>query len=164
MPKKIVPRPYATISHRWARRNIYSAGYEPWQDGLAEASIKSTIMLAKCGIADSGLGAPFWFSAMVNGKNCRNATYKHRIRNTSYGLLYGEKKDLSMHLTKALHAKGKDALRAVEAINLGFSSDCNMSASKLYIPSTRQIIVINQAVYDERFFPYRKEELIKQLD
>ena len=75
-------------------KNYYSAGYEPWQDGLAEASIKSTIMLAKCGIADSGLGAPFWFSAMVNGKDCRNVTYKHRIRNTPYGLLYGEKKDL----------------------------------------------------------------------
>jgi hypothetical protein len=34
----------------------------------------------------------------------------------------------------------------------------------LYIPSTRQIIVTNQAVYDERFFQYRKAELIKQLD
>ena len=155
-------------------KNYYSAGYEPWQDGLAEASIKSTIMLAKCGIADSGLGAPFWFSAMVNGKDCRNATYKHRIRNTPYGLLYGEKKDLSkfrpfgcrayMHLAKARREKGKDAPRAVEAINLGFASDRNTSASKLYIPSTRQIIVTNQAVYDERFFPYRKEELIKQLD
>ena len=48
-------------------KNYYSAGYEPWQDGLAEASIKSTIMLAKCGIANSGLGTPFWFSAMVQG-------------------------------------------------------------------------------------------------
>ncbi len=61
-------------------KNYYSAGYEPWQDGWAEASIKSTIMLAKCGIADSGLGAPFWFSAAPNGKDCRNATYNHRIR------------------------------------------------------------------------------------
>ncbi len=31
-------------------KNNYSAGYEPWQDRFAEASIKSTIMLAKCGI------------------------------------------------------------------------------------------------------------------
>jgi hypothetical protein len=54
-----------------------------------------------------------WFSAATNGTNCRNATYKRRIRNTPYGLLYGEKKDLSkcrpfgcrgyMHLTQALH-------------------------------------------------------------
>ena len=112
-------------------KNYYSAGYEPWQDGLAEASIKSTIMLVKCGITDSGLGARFWFSAATNGKDCRNATYKHRIRNTPYGLLHGEKKDLSkcrpfrcrayMHLTKAQHEKGEDALRAVEAVNLGFA-------------------------------------------
>ena len=130
-------------------------------------------MLARCGITDSGLGAPFWFSAMVNGEDCRNATYKNRIRNTPYGLLYGEKKDLSKfrpfgcraytHLTNAGREKGNGAPRAVEAVNLGFASDRNTSAYKLYIPSTRQIIVTNQAVYDERFFPYRKEELIKQL-
>ncbi len=60
-------------------KNYYSAGsgYGPWQDGLAEASIKSTIMLANCGVADLGLGAPFWFSAATNRKDCRNATYKH---------------------------------------------------------------------------------------
>ena len=110
-------------------KNYYSAGYEPWQDGLGEASIKSTIILAKCGIADSGLGAPF----------------------------------CSAHLTKARREKRKYAPRAVEAIHLGFESDCNTRASKLYIPSTKQIIVTNQAVYDERFFPYSKEELIKQL-
>ena len=34
----------------------------------------------------------------------------------------------------------------------------------MYIPSTRQIIVTNQVVFDESFFPYRKEDLIKQLD
>ncbi len=34
----------------------------------------------------------------------------------------------------------------------------------MYIPSTRQIIVTNHVVFDESFFPQRKEELIKQLD
>ena len=52
----------------------------------------------------------------------------------------------------------------MEDVSLGFASDRNTSAYKLYIPSTRQIIVTDQAVYDERFFPYCKEELIKQLD
>ena len=60
--------------------------------------------------------------------------------------------------------KGKDALRAVEAINLGLASDRNTSASKLYIPSTRQIIVTNQMVLDESLFLVSKEELIRQLD
>ena len=114
------------------------------------------------------------FRVATNGKDCRNATYKHRIRNTSYCLLYLEKKDLSKcrpfgcrgytHLTKALREKGNDAPRAVEAVNLGIASDRNTSAYNLYIPSTRQIIVTNQVVFDESFFPYRKEELIKQLD
>ncbi len=34
----------------------------------------------------------------------------------------------------------------------------------MYIPSKRQIIVTNQVVFDESFFPYSKEVLIKQLD
>ena len=70
-----------------------------------------------------------------------------------------------MHLTKDRREKGKDAQRAVEAVNLGFTSDRNTSAYKLYTPSesTRPIIVTNQVVFDESFFPYRKEELIKLL-
>ena len=60
--------------------------------------------------------------------------------------------------------KGKGAPRAVEGVNLGFASDRNTSAYKLCIPSTRQIIVSNQVVFDESFFPYRKEDLIEQLD
>jgi hypothetical protein len=33
----------------------------------------------------------------------------------------------------------------VEAIHLGFASDCNMSAYKFYIPSSGKCIVSNQA-------------------
>ena len=68
------------------------------------------------------------------------------------------------HLSEALHEKGKSVQRAVEGVNLGFASDRNTSAYKLYIQSTRQIIVTNQVVFDESFSPYSKEELIKQLD
>ena len=66
-----------------------------------------------------------------------------------------------MHLIKARREKGKNAPRVVEAVNLDFASNRNTSAYKLYIPSTRKI---NQAVFDESFYPYSKEELIKQLD
>ena len=69
-----------------------------------------------------------------------------------------------MHLTHARREKGKGALRAVKDVNLGFASDRNTSAYKLYIPSTMQIIVTNQVVFDESFSPYRKVELIKQMD
>ncbi len=66
-----------------------------------------------------------------------------------------------MHLSEARREKGNSAQSAVKGVNLGFMSDSNMSAYKLYIPSTRQIIVTNQVVFDESFFPYRKENLIK---
>ncbi len=37
------------------------------------------------------------------------------------------------------------------------------TAYNLYILSTRKIIVTNEVVFDESFFPYCKEELIKPL-
>ncbi len=64
-----------------------------------------------------------------------------------------------MLLTQARRQKGKSALRAVKGVNLGFASDHNTSAYKLYISSTRQIIVANQVVFDENFFQYGREEL-----
>jgi hypothetical protein len=35
--------------------NYYSTAYEPWQDGLAEAAVKLTVMTATCGMAESGM-------------------------------------------------------------------------------------------------------------
>ena len=150
--------------------NYYSTAYEPWQDVLAEASVKSVMMLAKCGMAGSGLGSPYWFCSATNGKDCRNVTYKNRIKNTPWGLLYNEKRDISkfkpfgcrcwMYLNKDRREKGKTAPRAVEAINLGFASNMNTSAYKILIPSTGQVFASNQIVFDESVFPYRKEELM----
>ena len=60
--------------------NYFSTAYEPWQDGLAEAAIKSTIMTATCGMAKSGMVGKFWFKAATNGKNGWNVTYKLRIQ------------------------------------------------------------------------------------
>ena len=155
-------------------QNYYSTSYEPHQDGLAEGGVKSVFTLARSGMAQSGLGGKFWFCAATFGKDCRNVTYKERIKNTPWGLLYGEKKDVSkfrpfgcrayMHLNKVRREKGKGAPRALEVVNLGFASDLNTSAYKVLVPSTGQVITTNQLDFDENFFPYRKEELIKQLD
>ena len=75
---------------------------------LVSKLIKS--VLARSGMAQSGLGGKYWFCAATYGKDCRNVTYKERIKNTPWGLLYGEKKDVSkfrpfgcrawMHLNK----------------------------------------------------------------
>jgi hypothetical protein len=41
--------------------NYYSTAYELWQDGLAEAEVKSTVMTATCGMAESSMVGKFWF-------------------------------------------------------------------------------------------------------
>ncbi len=58
--------------------------------------------------------------------------------------------------------KGKHIPRAVEAINLGFATDHNMGAYKFYVPSTRKIMLCNQARFDELFFPYRTREILER--
>ena len=153
--------------------NRYSTAHEPHQDGLAEAGVKSVFTLARSGMAQSGLGGKYWFCAATYGKDCRNVTYKERIKNTPWGLLYGEKKDVSkfrpfgcrawMHLNKERREKGKTAPRAIEGVNLGFASDLNTSAYK-FLTSTGQVLTSNQLDFDENFYPYRKEELIKHMD
>ncbi len=88
-----------------------------------------------------------------------------------YAQLNGMKKDVSkfrplgckvyVHLNKERREKGKHTPRAVEAIHLGFASDCNMSAYKFYISSSRKCIVSNQALFDEESFSYRNQDMIK---
>jgi hypothetical protein len=65
-----------------------------------------------------------------------------------------------MHLNKDRREKGKTASRAVDAINFGFATDLNTSAYKIFSPSTGLVLLSNQLVFDESFFPYRKEELV----
>ncbi len=62
--------------------NYYSTAYEPWQDGLADAAVKSTVMTATFCMAESGMVGRFWFKAATNRKNCRNVTYKRGINST----------------------------------------------------------------------------------
>ncbi len=52
----------------------FSTPYEQLQYGLAEASVNSVTMLGRTVMAESGLGGQFWFSAIMHGVNCRNAT------------------------------------------------------------------------------------------
>jgi len=56
--------------------NRYSTAYEQHQDGLAESGIKSVLLLARSGMAESGLAGKYWFCAATCGKDCRNVTYK----------------------------------------------------------------------------------------
>jgi hypothetical protein len=154
--------------------NYYSTAYEPWQDGLAEAAVKSTVTTATCGMAESGMVGKFWFKAATNWKNCQNVTYKLRINSTPYRELYGKEKDVSrfkpygclafMHIHEDRREKGKTVPRAIQVIHLGFATDTNTSAYVVYNPATDKLLTTNQLVFDESFFLYRKENFIKQID
>jgi hypothetical protein len=60
-------------------KSFFATPHEPWQDGLAEAGIKSVLLLARSEMAESGLAGRFWFSAANHGKNCQNVTFKYRL-------------------------------------------------------------------------------------
>jgi hypothetical protein len=123
-------------------------------------------------MVESGLGGQFWFSAMMAAKDARNATFKERIATTPWMMMHGRKRDVSkfrafgcrayIYLDEDRRRKGKHVPRAVEAINLGFATDHNMSAYKFYVPSTRKIMLCNQAKFDELFFPYRTREILER--
>jgi hypothetical protein len=62
---------------------------------LAELAIKSTIMTAICGMAESGMVGKFSCKVATNGKNCQNVAYKWHINSTLYQELYRKEEDLS---------------------------------------------------------------------
>ena len=110
--------------------NRFSTAYEQHQDGLSESGVKSLFLLVRSAMAESGLAGKYWFCAANCAKDCRNAMYVDRIKNSPWGLMYGEKRDVSkfrpfgcrawMFLNKDRREKGKTTPRAVEVVNLGF--------------------------------------------
>jgi hypothetical protein len=153
-------------------KNYYSTPYEQWQNGLAESSINSITMLGKTVMAESGLGGPFWFSAVTHGVNCRNATFKKRLGTTPHEKVFGVKKDVSkfrpfgcrayMHMNKDRREKGRHAAKAIEVINLGLATDCNTSGYKFLIEGTNKTVISNQGKFDERLFPYRNRKMVDE--
>jgi hypothetical protein len=123
--------------------NYFSTVYESWQDGLAQVAVKSTVMTATCGMAESGMVGKFWFKAATNRKNCLSVTYMLRINSTPYRVLYGKEKNVSrfrpygclafMHIHGDRSEKGNTAQRATQVIHLGFATDSNTSAYVVYI-------------------------------
>ncbi len=67
-----------------------------------------------------------------------------------------------MHLNKDRREKRRHAPKAVEAVNLGFASDCNTSGYKLYIEGTGKIQISNQVRFDEYLYPYWNSEMVSQ--
>ena len=73
--------------------------YEQYQNGPAESSINSIMLLNRTQMIESGLLGGFWFQALVtsNGsaKDERNVAYHYQIKTTPYYFMHGEPKNLS---------------------------------------------------------------------
>ncbi len=76
-------------------RNHFSTAHEQWQNGPAEATINSIMLLARTVMAESRLGGRFWFRAAMAGKDARNAIYAERLKTSPHHAMYGEPKDVS---------------------------------------------------------------------
>ena len=76
-------------------RSHFSTPKEQWQNGAAESTINSIMLIARTIMVESGLRGRFWFRAATAGKDARNVTFKERIRMTPHQAMYGEKKDVS---------------------------------------------------------------------
>jgi hypothetical protein len=149
-----------------------STPYEQLQNGQAELSINSLMTLAWSVMVESGLGGQYWFSAAMAAKDAHNVWYKEHIRMIPYLYMYERKKDTSkfrafgcqgsMYLNEERRGKGKHTPRAVEAINLGFATDHNISGYKLYIPSKLKIEISNEVQFDELRFQNCKQAIIDQ--
>jgi hypothetical protein len=62
-----------------------------------------------------------------------------------------------MHQNNKQRAKGQGAPRALEVLNLGMATDCNISGYKLLIEETGKILISNQVRFDETFFLLRDQ-------
>ena len=151
-------------------KDYFSVAYEQYQNGPAESSINSCMLLTRTQLAESGLGGKYWFRSLVSAKDARNATYHARIKTTPHYFIFGKPKNVSKfrafgcraypYLNEDWRENGKHVLRAAEGINLGF--DTNSSGYVIHVPSTGKTYVTNNVRFDEYHFPYRKKEVIDQ--
>jgi hypothetical protein len=135
-------------------RNHFSIPHEQWQNGPAESTINSIILIARTVMVESGLGGRFWFRAATAGFDARNTTFKARIGITQHHLIYGQKKDVSSFLAFGCRAwvyidperlaKGKHTPRAEEAIYVGFA--INTSVWSFYVLERKKILTTNQVI------------------
>jgi hypothetical protein len=149
-------------------RSYFSDAYEQWQNGSAESSIDSIMLLARTVMAESGAAGRFWFRAALASKDARNATFKTRIGTSPHALLHGEPRDVSkfrafgcrafVYLNAERREKGKHTPRAFEAVYLGLTS--NKSSWVFYLPEKNSLFTSNQAKFDEHVYPFRKTSII----
>ncbi len=155
-------------------RNHFSTPKEQWQNGAAESTINSIMLIARTVMAEFGLGGRFWLKAAADGTDALNAIFKARIKTSPHQALFGAPKDVSrfrafgckavVYLNKERRENVKHTARGmmgIDAINLGFARNTN--AYVLYIPERKTLMISNQVQFNEHEFPFRKQKLVEQF-
>jgi len=148
----------------------YSTPLEQWQDAPPEASIRVLGRLVRSELSGSGLPTKAWFSSMVNGAESCNATWIEATKSTPYFDLTGEKRNVSKFRRFGCEAviylepprrpvQGKYQPRAIAGVNLGFATDRNTSAYKIWVVEENKIYITNQVRFNEHKMPMKQEPL-----
>ena len=111
-------------------RSLFSTPKEQMQNGAAEPTINSIMLVARTVMVESDLVGRFWLRAATAGKDARNETFKERIGMSPHQAMYGDKKDVSdyrafgcrayIYEDKQCRANGMHTPSAKEAIYVGF--------------------------------------------
>ena len=101
------------------------------------------MILNRTQMVESGLMGKFWYRAVVNAKDTRNATYYDCLKTTPHLFIHGDPKHLSKFrafgcrsypdLHENRREKGKHIPRVVEGVNLGFSQESSGYVIYIYI-------------------------------
>lgn len=146
----------------------YSAAYEQWQNGPAEASVRVTGRLIRSELSSTGLPTSTWFSTLIKVIESTNAAWTITTNSSPHFDLYGEKKDVSKMRRLGCQAfvyleperrpkdkRGKYDPRAIEGVYLGPATDRNTSAHKVWVPTSNKIYITNQVVFNEAVLPLK---------
>ena len=114
----------------------FSAAYEQWQDGPAEASIRVLGRLARTALVSAGLPTAAWYSTLLKVIETINTMWTIVTNSTQYFDLYGEKQDVFkfcrlgyqsfVYLEPERRPKDKRGNfdpRAIEGVYLGLATD-----------------------------------------
>ena len=112
-----------------------SVAYELHQNGLAESSINSIMLLNWTQMVESGLIGVFWYRALVTAEDERNVIDHDQIKTTEHYFVRSVCPNFGHSVVRwsgipclnedsSELERGKHIPRAIEGVNLGFSQEC----------------------------------------
>ena len=113
-------------------RSHFSTPKEQWQNGAAESTINSIMLIARTVMVESGLGGRFWFRAATAGKDACNVTFRERIGMTPHQARF-DKHEFPYRKRKMVEQHLSD-----NSTDILFQQACNVK----WIPYNKLVIII----------------------